>query len=136
MSIINSIMGQVVQEKVGGILDGITGSILDRQRFLQVWRTAGYDVNNPAFQKWLFGKDRFGDVKRAGALTVDLMNNHPVILAEAAQWKTLPPAGANANATGSTGHKLPPTYNPATAGSLGLVIVIAILGWIAKSKLL
>lgn len=112
----------------------IQGSTLDHQRYLSIWAVNGYDVQNSDFLRWLFGVNG-NNTQRAGALTVDMLNGHELILMESSVWKTGSGSGSSTIGTpfspfGSNNNILPaeplPT-NPATI----IPIVWIILGAIA-----
>lgn len=119
-----------------GIISFIQGSQLDHQRYLAIWAREGYDVRNPDFLRWLFGV-RGNNTQRAGALTVDMLNGHELILMESSVWKTASigqggvPSGASEYGMGGTSGV--PLTIPAISPIIWIIIA-SIAAFMAKKK--
>lgn len=135
-AILGDLVGINFGELPGYILNFLQGSSLDHQRYLTMWAVRGYNISDPAFLKWLFGK-RGNNTQRAGALTLDMLNGNEKILGESARWKTLNAGsggvpdmalGYGAGSTGvggTTPYVIPP---------LVWIIISAIAIFMSKSK--
>lgn len=82
------IQGIELSGVAGKYINFIQGSTLGHQRYLAIWVKAGYDIENADFLRWLFGVNG-NNTQRAGALTVDMLGGHELILMEASVWRTL-----------------------------------------------
>lgn len=110
----------------------IQGSKLDHQRYLAIWVKNGYDIKNPDFLRWLFGVQG-NNTQRAGALTVDMLNGHELILMESAPWKTIIGLGMGVGA--GVNFMNPPVNaaaSPLVLGPLAWAIILAIVGFYMK----
>lgn len=114
---------------LGGLLGKLGGSKLSQNRFIAPFQQMGYDVSNPDFLRWLFGK-RGNNTQRAGSLVLDMMSGNKTILAECEQWLIDDTKNGNYNkGGGNTSTIVKPTKTGGVSSTSNL-ITYSVIGFI------